>query len=58
VFKNAKELGVFDQIETEACSSSFALSDEFIERLSGETLDELIRVQTELQAEKNPKKFH
>ena len=39
-FKIAKELGVLDQ--EEACVPEF--SKEFLERLSDETLDELIRV--------------
>jgi len=59
VFKNAREFGIFDQNEAEASSPSHALSDEFIERLSDRGLDELIRIEEELQAEKrNPKKPH
>ncbi len=52
--KNAKELGAFDQDESDLPR----FSDEFLERLKPETLKDLIRMEMEFQAERELKKKH
>jgi hypothetical protein len=56
VLKNAKEFGAFDQNEPEVWSPSLTLSDELIERMSDTTLDELILIETERQAQREKSK--
>jgi hypothetical protein len=60
VFQNAKEFGFFEQTEMHVCSCRDGLSDEAIARLTDPTLNELIRVEQALQAEKenSKKKLH
>jgi hypothetical protein len=60
VFKNAKEFGFGEKTEMHVCVCQYSLSDEVIARLTDPTLAELIRVEKEVQAEKEnaKKKFH
>ena len=56
VFKNAKEIGFGEKTEMHVCVCRYNLSEEVIERLSNQTLDELIRVEEAVQAEKEKAK--
>jgi hypothetical protein len=56
VLKHAKEFGFFEQTEMHVCSCRDGLSDEAIARLTNPTLNELIRVEQALQAEKENSK--
>ena len=60
VFKNAKEFGFCEKTEMHVCVCRYNLRDEVIARLSNQTLNELIEVEKELQAEKenSKKKLH
>lgn len=60
VFRHAKEVGVFDEVETAApLPSGIIVSEEALDRLSDSALDELISIVTELEAGKiNPKNLH
>jgi Family of unknown function (DUF5681) len=45
---NAKALGVFDETETDEGSSVICLSKQFLDQLSDEALDELVRIEAAL----------
>jgi hypothetical protein len=51
LFKTVKEYGILDATELNTCSCRNGPSDEYLRRLSDETLDELIKVGKELEAE-------
>ena len=56
VFKNAKEFGFTEKTEMHACVCGYVLSDEVVARLTDRTLDELVRVTTQVEAEKEAEK--
>jgi Family of unknown function (DUF5681) len=56
VFKNAKEFGFTEKTEMHVCVCGYVLSDEVVVRLTDRTLDELVRVTTQVEAEKEAEK--
>jgi Family of unknown function (DUF5681) len=56
VFKNAKEFGVLDQAEMDVSTHTNYLTDETLDRLSGEALAELIRVEQDILSQKESRK--
>ena len=56
VLKNAKELGFTEKTEMHVCVCGYVLSDEVVARLTDRTLDELVRVTTQVEAEKEAEK--
>ena len=56
VFKNAKEFGFTEKTEMHVCVCGYVLSDEVVGRLTDRTLDELVRVTTQVEAEKEAKR--
>ena len=56
VFKNAKEFGFTEKTEMHVCVCGYVLSDEVVVRLTNQTLDELVRVTTQVEAEKEAEK--
>ena len=55
-FKNAKEFGFTEKTEMHVCVCGYVLSDEVVVRLTDRTLDELVRVTTQVEAEKEAEK--
>jgi Family of unknown function (DUF5681)/ParB/Sulfiredoxin domain len=51
LFKTVKEYGILDATELNTCSCRNGPSDEYLRRLSDATLDELMKIEKELEAE-------
>lgn len=51
LFKTVKEYGILDATELNTCSCRNGPSDEYLRRLSDATLDELRKIEKELEAE-------
>jgi hypothetical protein len=56
VFKNAKEFGFTEKTEMHVCVCGYTLSNEVIDRLTNQTLAELLKVTEQVEAEKEAEK--